>query len=72
MSDVTDPRTKDVALRRARKAAGEVHASAAAEKAARAAKDITAFETAIRRNLNAKHDFAAEYKTTFSAGRPDE
>lgn len=68
MNAVTDPKATEVVLRRAGKLAAEVHATEAAAKAAEAAKDVTAFEKAIRRNLNAKHDFAAEYRAIYGQG----
>lgn len=50
--------------------ATKIHASDAAIKAAERARDPDIFEKAIRKNLEAKRDFAADYKGRFSAGRP--
>lgn len=60
--------SKDVARYSPKEVAAKIHVTEAATKAAERAKDVTAFQIAIRKNLEAKHDFAAHYKATFKHG----
>jgi hypothetical protein len=57
--------SKDIARYSPKEGAAQVHLTDAATKMAERAKDITAFANAITKNLNAKHDFAAHYKTLY-------
>jgi DNA N-6-adenine-methyltransferase (Dam) len=51
--------------RRARKAAGDIHAASLAEDIAERVKDPTALEGALIRKLEAQRDFAAQYRGVF-------
>jgi hypothetical protein len=57
--------------RRAKKAAGEIHAAGLAEEIAGRVKDPTALEGALIRKLEAQRDFAAQYRDLFYVGRPE-
>jgi hypothetical protein len=54
--------------RRAKKAAGEIHAAGLAEDIAERVKDPTALEGALIRKLEAQRDFAAQYAALFPHG----
>lgn len=64
----TEFKNKEITQYDPREGAAEVHFTDPAVKAADRAKDITAFQNAITKNLNAKHDFAAHYRATFRPG----
>ena len=70
MKEVATRKGSEVAVFDPRETAGEIHITDAAAKAAERAKDFTAFESAIRKNLTAKRDFAADYSAKFSPGQP--
>lgn len=68
MGAVTKPGSRELDVYSPKEGAAQIHITDAATKAAERAKDITAFEKAIRKNLEAKHDFAAHYRATFKNG----
>lgn len=62
---VTEKKAGEVVSYSPKEGAAKIHLTDAAVKAAERAKDASAFETAIRKNLEAKYDFAAHYKSVY-------